>query len=172
MSPSTFEIFLIFPNSFWDLHTKSIILDINFCFQCWTQSIFWDTVYLCYYKLRLVTPPLPPWWRLRRQKVLILITLDRWIRHFWEKNYIENYFYLVKSTKSTKTTSQKRWRNIIWADFFGHPYCTNGIKTCLGLLVVSLVGQQSYSTYTADIYLFKVHYKNTKTMSLTLFCCL
>ena len=38
---------------------------------------------------------------------------------FREKNYIENYFYLLKSTKSTKTTFQKYWRNIIWADFFG-----------------------------------------------------
>ena len=29
-------------------------------------------------------------------------TLDRWKRHFREKSYIENYFYLLKSTKSTK----------------------------------------------------------------------
>ena len=44
---------------------------------------------------------------LRGQKFLILITLDRQKRHFWEKNYIKNYFYLLKSTKSIKTTSQK-----------------------------------------------------------------
>ena len=36
-----------------------------------------------------------------------------------EKNSIENYFYLLKITKSNKTTSQKYLRNIIWADFFG-----------------------------------------------------
>ena len=46
---------------------------------------------------------------------------------------IENYFFLLKSTKSTKTTCQKCRRNIIWADFVGHPYRTNGIKTHLGL---------------------------------------
>ena len=28
-------------------------------------------------------------------------------KHFWGKNYIENYFYLLNSTKSTKTASQK-----------------------------------------------------------------
>ena len=38
---------------------------------------------------------------------LILITLDHWKKHFREKNYIENYFCLLKSTKTTKTTSQK-----------------------------------------------------------------
>ena len=54
-----------------------------------------------------------------KRKVLILITLDCWKRHFREKNYIENYFHLLKNTKSTKTTSKKCSRNIIWADFFG-----------------------------------------------------
>ena len=54
---------------------------------------------------------------------------------FREKNYIENYFFLLKSTKSIKTTSQKCWINIIWADLFGRPYRTNGIKARLGLLV-------------------------------------
>ena len=63
----------------------------------------------------------------------ILIILDRWKRHFREKNYIENYFYLLKSTK---TTSQKCWRNIIWADFFWRPYRANGIKTRLGSPVI------------------------------------
>ena len=76
----------------------------------------------------------PPWWGLRGRKCLILITLDRWKRYFREKNYIENYFYLLKSTKSTKTTSQKCWRNI-WADFFGRPYRSNGIKARLGSLL-------------------------------------
>ena len=79
--------------------------------------------------------PSPPWWGLRGWKFFILITLDRWKKHSQEKNYIENYFYLLKSTKDTKSTIQKRWRNIIWVDFFGCPYCTNGIKTCLGLLL-------------------------------------
>ena len=78
----------------------------------------------------------PPWWWLRGQKFLILITLDCWKRHFQEKNYIENYFYLLKSTKITKTASQKCWRNIIWVDFFGHLCHINGIKTRLGLLVI------------------------------------
>ena len=79
---------------------------------------------------------IPPQWReLRGQKFFILITLDCWKRHFREKNYIENYFYLLKSTKSTKTTSQKCWRNIIWMDFLGHPYHTNSIKIHLGLPV-------------------------------------
>ena len=74
--------------------------------QCRTQSIFGDSIYSCYCKLRLVTPPPPPWLGLRGQKILILITLDRWKRHFREKNYIENYFSLLESTKSSKTTSQ------------------------------------------------------------------
>ena len=100
--------------------------------QCQIQSIFGDTVYLCYCKLRLVTPS---WWGLRGWKIFILIALDRWKRHFREKNYIENYFYLLKSTKSTKTTFRKCWRNIIWVDFFGCPYRTNGIKTHLGSLL-------------------------------------
>ena len=97
--------------------------------QCRTQSIFGDTVFSCYCKLRLVTPH---GGGLRGRKFLILITLDRWKKHFREKNYIENYFYVLKSTKSTKTTSQKCWRNIIWADFLVRPYRTNGIKTRLG----------------------------------------
>ena len=96
--------------------------------QCQTQSIFGDTVYSCSCKFRLVTPP---WLGLRVRKFLILTTLDRWKRHFREQNYIENYFYLLKSTKSTKTTSQKCWRNI-WANLFGRPYWSNGIKTRLG----------------------------------------
>ena len=94
--------------------------------HCWTQSIFGATVYLCYCKLRLATPS-------PMVGVLILLTLDRCKRHFREKNYIENYFYLLQSSKSTKTTSQQYWRNIIWVDFLGHPYRANGIKTHLGL---------------------------------------
>ena len=77
-------------------------------------------------------PSPPPWWGLRGRKFLILITLDRWKRNFPEKNYIENYFCLLKSTTSTKTASQKCWRNIIQANFFGRPYRTSGIKTRLG----------------------------------------
>ena len=63
----------------------------------------------------MTPPPLPhplhPWWGLRGGKFFILITLDCWKR---------------------QTTSQTCWRNIIWADFFGHPYCPNSIKTRLG----------------------------------------
>ena len=81
---------------FWP---KYVMFDLK---QCWTQSIFGDAVYLCYCKFRLVTPPLPPWWGLRGWKFLILTTLNRWKRHFWEKNYIKNYFYLLKSTKVLK----------------------------------------------------------------------
>ena len=104
--------------------------------QCQTHSIFEDTVYSCYCKLRLVTwpPPLSP--MVGAEGTKNLITLDRWKRHFREKNYIENYFYFLKSTKITKIVSQKCWRNIIWADFFGRPYRTNGIKTCRSSPVV------------------------------------
>ena len=116
--------------------------------QCQTQSIFGDTVYLCYCEFRLVTLP---WWGLRGQKLLILTTLDCWERHFREQNYIENYFYFIKSTKSTKSTPQKCWRNIIWADFFWHPYWSNGIKTHLSLQVllkrVNLMYQQPKCPY-------------------------
>ena len=66
-----------------------------------------------------------PWWGLRGQKFLILTTLDCWKRHFQKKNYVENYFHLLKSTNSTKNASQKCWRNIIWAEFFGSPYRSN-----------------------------------------------
>ena len=49
--------------------------------------------------LRLVTPSRPPfpipWWGLRGGKFLILITLDRWKRHFREKNYIEKVLKLL-----------------------------------------------------------------------------
>ena len=83
-------------------------------------------------------------------KILILTTLDYWKRHFREKNYIENYFHLLKSTKSTKTTSQNSWRNI-WADFFGCPHCTNGIKTCLGSLLYIWSMLQVYLKYTLNI---------------------
>ena len=96
--------------------------------HCWTQSMFGDAICSCYCKLRLVTPS-------PMVGVLILITLDCWKRHFREKNYIEKYFYLLKRSKSTKTTSQQYWRNIIWADFLGLPYHANGIKTHLGLLL-------------------------------------
>ena len=58
--------------------------------QCRTQGIFGDTVYSCYCKLRLVTPP--PWWGLTGGKFWILMILDRWKRHFRKKNYIRNYF--------------------------------------------------------------------------------
>ena len=37
-----------------------------------------------------------PWWGLRGWKFFILITLDCWKRHFREKNYMKNYFYLLK----------------------------------------------------------------------------
>ena len=84
--------------------------DGKWLMQCRIQSIFWDTLYSCYCKLRLVNPP---WWGLRGR----------------------NYFYLLKSTKSTKTTSQKCWRNIIRVDFFGRPYHTNGIKDTIPLTV-------------------------------------
>ena len=113
------------------------------------DSIFGDTVYSCYCKLRLVTPfqpPLPPPLHTHTHtytmvgaegtKIFNLITLDRWKRHFREKNYIENYFYFLKNTKSTKTTSQKCWVNIIWADFFGRSYRTNCTQTRLGSPVI------------------------------------
>ena len=35
----------------------------------------------------------------RGQKNLILTTLNCWKRPFWEQNYIENYFYLLKILK-------------------------------------------------------------------------
>ena len=108
----------VMPNDHW-----------KFMYQYQTQSIFGDTVYSSYCKFRLVTSP---WWGLRGQNFLILTTLDRWKRHFREQSYIENYFYLLKSTKNTKITSQKCWRNIIWVDFFGRSYRSNGIKTRLG----------------------------------------
>ena len=78
--------------------------------------LFGNTVYSCYCKLK-------NFW--------FWFLTFRWKRHFRGKNYIENYFYLLKSTKRTKTTSQKCWRSI-WEDFFGRPYRTNGIKTRLG----------------------------------------
>ena len=81
-----------------------------------------------------------PWWGLRGQSSLTLTTLDRWKRHFREQSYIENYSYLLKSTKSTKIFSQKCWRNIIWADFFECPYRPNGIKTRLGSPVIVCIG--------------------------------
>ena len=86
-------------------------------------------------------PPFAPWWGLRGRKFLILTTLDCWKRHFREQYYIENYFYLLKSTRTTKTTSQKCWSTIIWADFFGRTYRSNGIKTRLGspVRVISLL---------------------------------
>ena len=106
----------------WNIFVTKKCLQVFVRVQCRTQSIFEYAVYLCYCKLRLV---IPPWWGLRGWKFLILITLDRCERHFQEKNYIENYFYVLKSTKSSKTTSQKCWRGIIWVDFFGCPYRTN-----------------------------------------------
>ena len=108
------EPFSKLKTTFWNYWT-SIKIKISMTCQCWTQSIFRDTINPCYCKLRLVTHP---WWGLRGRKFLILITLGRWKKHFQEKKYIKNYFYLRKSTKTTKTTSQKCWRNIIWADFF------------------------------------------------------
>ena len=108
--------------------TSILIVDhFSLTFQCWTQSMFGDTIYLCYCKFRLVPLPSPPWWGLRGWKFLILITVDCWKRHFLEQNYIENYFYLLKSTKSFQATFQKCLRNIIWADFFGCSYRSNGI---------------------------------------------
>ena len=65
--------------------------------QCWTQSIFGDTIYC---KLRLGTckappPPPPPWWGLRGWNFLILITLDCLKRCFWEKNHIKLFIYYI-----------------------------------------------------------------------------
>ena len=62
-------------------------------------------------------------------------TLDCWKRHFREKNYTENYSYLLKSTKSAKTTSPKFRRNIIWADFLG-AHTAQTISKRLGLPVL------------------------------------
>ena len=115
-----YYVFVVFAEGQSLLHRSS---------QCRTQSIFGDTVYSFYCKFKLVSHP---WWGLRGRKFLILTTLDCWKRHFREQKFIENYFYLPKNVKSTKTTSQKCRRNIIWADFFGSPYRTNGIKTRLG----------------------------------------
>ena len=94
--------------------------------------VYLGILFSCYCKLRLVTPH----GGAEGMNIFYLITLDCWKRHFREENCIQNYFYLLKSTKSIKTTSQKCWRNIIWADFFGRSYRTNGIKTCLGSLVL------------------------------------
>ena len=119
--------------------------------------MFGDTVYSCYCKFRLVNPH---GGGLRGRKFLIWITLDRWKRHFREKNYIENYFYLLKSSKSTKTTSQKCWRNIIWADFFGRPYRTNAIKTRLGSPLVTVFyihGHTSLLPYIFQIKTAEAH---------------
>ena len=121
-------------------------------------------------------------------KKILTLNLDRWKKYFREKNYIENYFYLLKSTKSTKTTSEKCWRNIIWANFLGCPYPTNSIKTCLGLLVFLFFGkgagvQTTYSEtwkyfeqYSQDhlsgiyknknLYLFRVRAKESVFLSL------
>ena len=49
-----------------------------------------------------------------------------------EKELHQKLLVLLKHPKSTKTSSQKCWRNIIWVDFFGSPCHPNGIKTCLG----------------------------------------
>ena len=43
--------------------------------------------------------PPPPMVGARGQKNLILTTLNCWKRPFWEQNYIENYFYLLKLLK-------------------------------------------------------------------------
>ena len=97
------------------------------------------------YTHTLPSPPLPP---LLLHMVgtegitfFDLTTLDCYKRHFREQYYIENYFFLLKSTKITKTTSQKYRRNIIWADFFWHPYRSNGIKTRLGLPATVYLGE-------------------------------
>ena len=87
--------------------------------QCWPQSIFGDTIHLCYCRLRLVTRKSPLMVGAEGRKIFDFDNLDHWKRHFQEKNYIENYFYLVKSTKSTKITSQKFWRNIFGQIFWG-----------------------------------------------------
>ena len=121
--------------------------------QCQTQSIFGDTIYSCYCKFRLLTPP-PHWWGLRGWNFLIVTTLDFWKRYFRDHNCIGNYFYLLKSTKSTKTTSQKCWRNIIWADFFGHPYWSNGIKTCLGSPVTEKTLDRNFNEVTEILWTF------------------
>ena len=94
----------------------------------------------------------------------ILITLDRWKRNFREKNYIGNYFYLPKSTKSTETTSQKCWTNIIWADFFGCPYRRNGIKTHLGSQVIMLKKSRLSQKM---VFLYKNVYEKMKNNSFT-----
>ena len=134
--------------------------------QSRTHSIFGDAVYSCYCKFRLVIPPpLPPfpWWGLRGRKFLILTILDCWKRHFREQNYIENYFYLLKRTTSTETTSQKYWRNIIWADFFGCPYRSNSIKTGLGSAVKTFGFQRFYPHFLYKLFwiLEKFHLKFT-----------
>ena len=100
-----------------------------------------------------VTINLDQWPRVGAEgrKFLILITVDRWKRHFREKNYIGNYFYLLKSTKSTKSTFQKCWRNIIWVIFLGRPYGTNGIKTRLGSLVILMLHFKFYSSTSTEI---------------------
>ena len=122
--------------------------------QCRTQSIFGDTVYSCYCKFKLLTPP--PWWGLRGRKFLILTTLDRWKRHFREQNYIENCFYLLKSTKHTKTTS-KNVEEILYGGIFWAPIPVKRYQNTSGVVVawnsvrLKFVKKTSISSWTARV---------------------
>ena len=101
----------------------------------------------------------------KNRNFLIVTTLDFWKRYFRDHNCIGNYFYLLKSTKSTKTTSQKCWRNIIWADFFGHPYWSNGIKTCLGSPVTEKTLDRNFNEVTEIFVNILIDLEQSKSFS-------
>ena len=89
--------------------------------HCRTQSIFGDTVYLCYCKLRLVTPlpPFLPMTGLRGRKIFsILVTLE----------VLKVLKLLLKNVEEI----------LFGQIFFGCLYSTNSNKACLGSPVTIL----------------------------------
>ena len=62
--------------------------------QCRTRSIFGDTVYSCYCKLRLVTSMVGA----EGTNIFYFDNPRSLEKALSGKNYIENYFYLLKST--------------------------------------------------------------------------
>ena len=78
--------------------------------QCRTKGIFGDTIYSCYCKLRLVISPFPlplPLAGAERMKMFDFDNSRSLEKALSGKELNQKLLLLTKSTKSTKTTSQK-----------------------------------------------------------------
>ena len=84
-----------------------MLFSFGYSQQCRTKGIFGDTIYSCYCKLRLVIPPPLPVVGAEGMKMFDFDHSRSLEKTLSGKELNQKLLLLTKSTKSTKTTSQK-----------------------------------------------------------------